>query len=102
MGRHDREMDGRPRLLNCWTLLRGLLRHRRLFFRLIHWQGHYADVANCFLWPLLHPSAMTFSGASPGTTWRPQLLYPADWRSFLAVNTAFAEAAAEERSAPWC
>ena len=33
---------------------RGTLRHRRLFFPNATWQGHYAEVSNSFLWPLVH------------------------------------------------
>lgn len=100
MGRYDREWtDG-----NGFELLetsRGSLRHRRLYFGSSTWQGHYADVANCFLWPLFHlvrydlPAVTGYYPAPAPPT-------AADWQSFLAVNTAFADAAAEEVNAPWC
>lgn len=100
MGRYDREWTD-SRGFEILETSRGQLRHRRLYFGSSTWQGHYADVANSFLWPVLHlvrydlPAVTGYYPAPAPPT-------DADWRSFLAVNSAFAEAAAEERSAPWC
>ena len=100
MGRYDREWTD-SRGFELLDTTRGPLRHRRLYFGSSTWQGHYADVANCFLWPLFHLvrydlPAVTGYYPAPAAPTNP------DWRSFVAVNTSFAEAAAEERSVPWC
>ncbi len=97
LGRYDREWTD-ERGFEILETSRGPLRHRRLFFGSSTWSGHYAEVSNSFLWPLLHlvrtdlPRATGYypAPAEPGT---------ADWASYVAVNTAFAEAAAGERTA---
>lgn len=71
---------------------RGPVRHRRLYFDDETWRGHYAAVANSFLWPLLHMVRLPL----------PLLrdYYPAphepdagEWAAYREVNRAFAEAA---------
>ncbi|MEO8540547.1 MAG: trehalose-6-phosphate synthase [bacterium] len=100
MGRYDREWTD-ARGFELLETTRGTLRHRRLYFGSATWQGHYADVANSFLWPLLHLVRYDLP-AKTGYYPVPAVPADSDWRSFLAVNTAFAEAAAEETEAPWC
>ena len=100
LGRFDREWTD-DRGFELIETPRGPLRHRRLYFGSSTWHGHYAEVSNSFLWPLFHLvrhdlPARTGYYPVPSTPGGP------DWRSFVAVNTAFAEAAAEEREAPWC
>lgn len=99
MGRYDREWTD-TRGFEILETARGPLRHRRLFFGPSAWQGHYADVANSFLWPLLH---LVRHDLPEATGYYPAPAPPSDasWQSFAAVNTAFADAAAEERGAPW-
>lgn len=100
LGRHDREWTD-DRGFELIETPRGPLRHRRLFFGSNTWRAHYAEVSNSFLWPLLHlvrhdlPRATGYypAPAAPGKS---------DWNAYVAVNTAFAEAAAEEQSAMWC
>ena len=100
LGRFDREWTD-PRGFELIETPRGPLRHRRLYFRLSAWQGHYAEVANSFLWPLMH---LVRHDLPTETSYYPVPVPPSesDWASYVAVNTAFAEAAAEERDAPWC
>ncbi|MGI8925388.1 MAG: trehalose-6-phosphate synthase [Tepidiformaceae bacterium] len=85
---------------------RGPLRHRRLFFDEATWQGHYAAVANCFFWPLLHlvrdplPLLTTYYPA-------PETPTSGQWDAYRRVNEAFAravmeEGGARERTAPNC
>lgn len=100
MGRFDREWTD-ERGFELLETTRGLLRHRRLFFAPPAWQGHYAEVSNCFLWPLLHLVRYDLPAVT-GYYPAPAAPAPADWQAYLAVNTAFADAAAEERDAPWC
>lgn len=77
---------------------RGPLRHRRITFDEATWRGHYGQVANGFLWPLLHiireplPERAAYYPAPepPGDD---------DWRNYVEVNRRFAEAALEEQ--PW-
>ncbi len=100
LGRFDREWtDGRG--FELIETPRGPLRHRRLYFGSSTWHGHYAEVSNSFLWPLFH---LVRDDLPARTGYYPAPAAPAepDWRSFVAVNTAFAEAAAEERAARWC
>ena len=80
---------------------RGTLRHRRLFFPPATWHGHYVEVSNSFLWPLLHLVRHDLPAA---TNYYPAPGAPSDdqWRSYVAVNNAFAAAAAEETDAGWC
>jgi trehalose 6-phosphate synthase len=100
LGRFDREWTD-DRGYELPETPRGPLRHRRLYFGSSVWHGHYVDVANSFLWPLVHlvrhdlPSVTGYYPAPATPT-------ASDWRSYLAVNTAFAEAAATERYADWC
>ena len=100
MGRYDREWTD-SRGFELLETNKGNLRHRRLYFGSSTWQGHYADVANSFLWPLFH---LVRYDLPVKTGYYPVPAPPtaADWRSFFAVNTAFADAAAEETEAPWC
>lgn len=100
LGRHDREWTD-ARGFELLDTPRGPLRHRRLYFGSSTWHGHYAEVSNSFSWPLFHlvrydlPARTGYypAPAPPNVT---------DWQSFLAVNSAFADAAAEETSAGWC
>ena len=80
---------------------RGTLRHRRLFFPSATWQGHYAEVSNSFLWPLVH---LVRNDLPAATSYYPAPAVPSadDWEAFVAVNSAFAAAAAEETDADWC
>ncbi len=100
LGRYDREWTD-ERGFELIETSRGPLRHRRLYFGSSTWNGHYAEVSNSFLWPLFHlvrhdlPAVTGYYPAPAPPT-------DADWRSYLAVNTAFAEAAAEEPHAGWC
>lgn len=79
----------------------GELRHRRLFFDDATWQGHYAHVANSFLWPLLHivreplPVSVSYYPM-------PTLDSKADWDAYQRVNAAFAQAALEEEDVATC
>lgn len=99
-GSHDREWtdhDG----FELIPTPRGPLRHRRLFFDGATWRGHYADVANSFLWPLLHlvreplPALVSYYPA-PGP--------PSDdgWEAYRSVNRAFATAALKQPGAATC
>lgn len=100
LGRHDREWTD-DRGFELIDTPKGPLRHRRLYFGESTWHGHYAEVANSFLWPLYHlvrydlPKVTGYypAPAAPGTI---------DWDSYVRVNTAFAAAAAEETAADWC
>ena len=97
LGRYDREWTD-ARGFEILETSRGPVRHRRLYFGSSTWSGHYAEVSNSFLWPLVHlvredlPKVTGYypAPAEPGT---------GDWASYVAVNTAFAEAAAEEGTA---
>lgn len=100
LGRYDREWTDAQGLELIETP-RGPLRHRRLYFGSSTWNGHYAEVANSFLWPLVH---LVRHDLPARTGYYPAPAPPtdADWRSFMAVNTAFAEAAAQQGDARWC
>lgn len=100
MGQFDKEWAD-ERGLELLETPRGTLRHRRLYFSEKAWQGHYAEVSNSFLWPLVHLVRHDLPAA---TAYYPAPAAPSEehWKSFLAVNTAFAAAAAEERDANWC
>ena len=100
LGRHDREWTD-ERGFELIETPRGPLRHRRLYFGSTTWQGHYAEVSNSFLWPLLHlvrhdlPKVTGYypAPAAPSRT---------DWASYQRVNSEFAAAAVEESDAKWC
>ncbi len=99
-GRYDREWTD----ANGYELIetpKGPLRHRRLYFGQATWNGHYAEVANSFLWPLYH---LVRHDLPALTSYYPVPAPPSagDWDAYVAVNTAFAEAAAEETTADWC
>jgi len=100
LGRYDREwVDSAG--FELVPTPRGPLRHRRLFFPNATWRGHYADVSNSFFWPLLHLvradlPLVTGYYPAPATPSR------ADWDAYVAVNSAFAKAAAEDASAQVC
>ena len=70
----------------------GPLRHRRLFFDDSTWAGHYADVANGFLWPLLHLVRVPLPEAAICYP-RPSMPTDEAWDAFVSVNRAFADAA---------
>lgn len=98
LGRYDREWTD-SRGFELLETTRGPLRHRRLFFGTSTWAGHYAEVSNSFLWPLLHlvrEDLPRVTGYYPA----PAAPSPGDWASFAAVNSAFADAAVEEPGAP--
>lgn len=71
----------------------GSLAIRRVYLDEATWDGHYNEVANGFLWPMLHlvrgslPNLTSYfpSPATPSTS---------DWEAFVRANRAFAEAAA--------
>lgn len=100
LGRYDREwVDAQGFELIPTT--RGPLRHRRLFFSNSTWRGHYGDVSNSFLWPLLHLVRLdlpVITGYYPA----PSLPASSDWEAYRSVNAAFADAAAEAASAEVC
>ncbi len=100
MGLHDREWTD-PKGYELLETPRGPLRHRRLFFDAATWRGHYADVANSFIWPLYH---LVRADLPAATGYYPVPAAPsADARAgFEAVNAAFADAAAEEATATTC
>lgn len=99
-GRYDREwVDAQG--YEILPTPRGPLHHRRLFFSNATWRGHYADVSNSFLWPLLHlvrADLPTVTGYYPA----PAPPSAADWEAYVAVNTSFAAAAAEAQEAELC
>jgi trehalose 6-phosphate synthase len=99
-GRYDREWTD-ERGFELLETNRGQLRHRRLYFGPSTWNGHYAEVANSFLWPLFHLVRYDLP-ARTGYYPVPAPPADADWRSYVSVNEAFADAAAEEPDAPWC
>lgn len=80
---------------------RGRLRHRRLFIEDSTWDGHYSEVANSFLWPLLH---LVREPLPDVTRYYPRPVRPSpeDWACYRAVNQAFASAALEESAARTC
>jgi len=98
LGRYDREWVDR-RGFEALDTPRGPLRHRRLFFGSSTWAGHYAEVANSFLWPLLH---LVRDDLPRLTAYYPAPATPSlgDWGAFVRVNTSFAEAAIDERGKP--
>ncbi len=97
LGRYDREWTD-ARGFEMLQTSRGQVRHRRLYFGSSTWAGHYGEVANSFLWPLLH---LVREDLPKVTGYYPAPAPPTggDWASYVAVNTAFAEAAAEEATA---
>jgi trehalose-6-phosphate synthase len=73
----------------------GPLRHRRLLFDDPTWRGHYAAASNSYLWPLLHlvrPGLIERAAFYPV----PEEPAPFQWRAYVAVNSAFADAVASE------
>lgn len=80
---------------------RGPVRHRRLYFDGETWRGHYAAVANSFLWPLLHlvrlplPVIRNYYPA-------PHEPDAAEWEAYREVNRAFATAALELQGERTC
>ncbi|HMO96897.1 MAG TPA: trehalose-6-phosphate synthase, partial [Tepidiformaceae bacterium] len=100
LGRYDREwVDSNG--AEILATPRGPLRHRRLFFSNATWRGHYGEVSNSFLWPLFHlvrADLPLVTGYYPA----PAAPSKADWDAYLAVNTTFAEAAAEASNAELC
>lgn len=90
-GRYDEKYTG-PGGLEFLETPRGALRHQRLFFDDATWGYHYAEVANSFLWPLLHlvrvplPEVAAYYPA-------PRLPSDAEWAAYRRVNHAFAVAA---------
>ncbi|HKS91307.1 MAG TPA: trehalose-6-phosphate synthase, partial [Tepidiformaceae bacterium] len=70
----------------------GPLHQRRLYFDDRSWEGHYTEVSNAFLWPVMHlvrerlPEVTAYFPA-------PQAPTDAAWASYQQVNSAFAEAA---------
>ena len=100
LGKFDREWTD-ERGFELIETPRGPLRHRRLYFSDAEWLGHYAEVSNSFLWPLVH---LVRHDLPSETGYYPAPTPPAasDWGSFVSVNTAFADAAADEPDAGWC
>ena len=99
LGRYDREWTG-ERGFELLETPRGALRHRRLYFTETNWHGHYASVSNSFLWPLFHlvrSDLPQFTGYYPA----PEAPVARDWAAYQSVNSAFAEAAADEPAAAW-
>ncbi|MCC6381596.1 MAG: trehalose-6-phosphate synthase [Dehalococcoidia bacterium] len=92
-GSHDREFTDEAGYELIHTP-RGPLRHQRLFFDAATWRRHYGEVANSFLWPLLHlvrvplPELTSYYPA-------PAQPSPTAWRAYAEVNAAFARAAFE-------
>lgn len=80
---------------------RGPLRHRRLYFDDESWQGHYADAANDFLWPLVH---LVTEVLPRRVSYYPEPKTPTDeaWEHYRSVNRAFAEAAMSDPDAESC
>ncbi|MGE3073261.1 MAG: trehalose-6-phosphate synthase [Dehalococcoidia bacterium] len=99
LGRYDREWTD-DRGFELIDTPRGPLRHRRLYFGESTWHGHYAEVANSFLWPLYH---LVRHDLPKLTGYYPIPAAPAknDWEAYTRVNRAFASAAAEESRADW-
>lgn len=97
LGRYDREWTD-ARGFEMIETPRGEVRHRRLYFGPSTWAAHYGEVSNSFLWPLVH---LVREDLPKVTGYYPAPAAPTDedWASYLAVNTAFAAAAAEETSA---
>lgn len=97
LGRYDREWTD-ERGFEMLETGRGLVRHRRLYFDASTWTGHYAEVSNSFLWPLVH---LVREDLPKMTGYYPAPAEPCedDWGSYVAVNSAFAEAAVEETTA---
>jgi trehalose-6-phosphate synthase len=97
LGRYDREWTD-ARGFEMLSTPKGHIRHRRLYFGSSTWAGHYGEVANSFLWPLVH---LVREDLPKVTGYYPAPAPPteSDWASYLAVNTAFADAAAEETGA---
>ncbi len=100
-GSHDREWTddhGREQLDLPGG---GVLSHRRLFFDDDTWNGHYADTANGFLWPLFH---LVSAPLPRVTTYFPPPEPPSApaWAAFREVNEAFASAALEEGRGDSC
>ncbi len=80
---------------------RGPLRQRRLFFDAADWQGHYREVSNGFLWPLLHLTGADLPHQAISYP-APVLPSGSAWAAFERTNLAFAQAALGERPAASC
>lgn len=99
-GAYDREYTD-ERGFELIQTPRGPLRHRRLYFDEATWQGHYAESANGFLWPLVHlvrerlPDLCAYYPA-------PEAPSEQAWADHRAVNEAFAEAALEAPGTRTC
>jgi trehalose-6-phosphate synthase len=74
---------------------RGPLRHCRLFFDDATWAAHYKQVANSFLWPLLHLVREPLPDLTDYYP-RPHLPTADEWAAYRRVNDAFALAALEQ------
>ncbi len=90
-GEHDREWtdaDG----FEILDTTHGPLHQRRLYFDTAEWEGHYTDVSNAFLWPLMH---LVRERLPEVTNYFPAPEAPSNeaWTRYRAVNTAFADAA---------
>jgi trehalose 6-phosphate synthase len=99
-GRFDREFAGRDGLELVETP-HGTLRQRRLYFADDAWDGHYAEVANSFTWPLFH---LVREPLPEVTEYYPRPEEPGSeqWAKHVAVNQEFATAALGEASARTC
>lgn len=92
-GRFDREWTDAAGFETLETT-RGPLHQQRLFFDDDTWHGHYTDVSNGFLWPLMHlvrerlPEVTDYFPA-------PELPTSEDWGRYVAVNSVFADAASD-------
>jgi trehalose-6-phosphate synthase len=80
---------------------RGPLRHQRLYFDDDTWRGHYSETANSFLWPLLHLVREPLPRVADYYP-HPHTPTVAAWHSYERVNSAFAQAAAENHPARSC
>lgn len=80
---------------------RGPLRHRRIYLDNPTWQGHYAAVANSFLWPLVH---LVRRPLPLLTDYYPFPAIPSDgqWDAYRWVNELFAAAVVEEEPGQTC
>ena len=80
----------------------GPLHQRRLYFDDDAWEGHYTEVSNAFLWPLMH---IVRERLPEATGYFPAPAAPSEhaWARYRAVNMAFADAAmAAEPTAQTC
>lgn len=79
----------------------GILSHRRLYFDEPTWDGHYAETANGFFWPLFHLVRAPLPWL---TSYFPVPAPPGEdaWNAFRRVNAAFAQVALDSGRGESC